>query len=159
MSPTPLKLVLERRAASVWTRVHPVFALAQLFVFLVSVSLLAAYLLHAVPYAAVHVSVLVKIGLMIGAVVTGALWEHDVYGRWWFAQEFIIEDTMTANVFALHVAYLVVAYAWPANGTATLSILGVAYGVYALNVAQYVVQHAGVRKRQAEIEADDEMAA
>ena len=155
MSPTPLKLVLERRKASVWTRIHPVFALAQLLVFFVSVSLLVAYLLHAVPYAAVHDSVLVKIGLMLGAVVTGALWEHDVYGRWWFAHEFIIEDTMTANVFVLHVAYLVVAYVWPANGKAMLAMLGVAYGVYALNVAQYVVQHAGVRRLQAELENDE----
>ncbi len=159
MSPTPLKLVLERRAASIWTRIHPVFALAQLFVFCVSVSLLAAYLLHAVPYVAVHVSVLVKIGLMLGAVITGALWEHDVYGRWWFAPEFIIEDMMTANVFALHVGYLVVAYAWPANGPAVLSILGVAYGVYALNVAQYIVQHrTSMRARRAE-PAGEELAA
>lgn len=153
MSPTPRKLVLERRKASVWTRIHPVFALAQLLVFFVSVSLLVAYLLHAVPYGAVHTSVLVKIGLMIGAVVTGALWEHDVYGRWWFAHEFIVEDTMTANVFALHVAYLVVAYLWPANTALVLSMLGVAYGVYALNVAQYVVQHSNaMRARDAQDE-------
>jgi 3-vinyl bacteriochlorophyllide hydratase len=154
-----LKLVLERRAASVWTRIHPVFALAQLLVFFVSVSLLIAYLLHAVPYAAVHASVLVKIGLMVGAVVTGALWEHDVYHRWWFAHEFIIEDTMTANVFILHIGYLVVAYVWPANGAAMLSMLAVAYGAYALNVGQYIVQHRSSMHARKADRADDEMAA
>jgi len=48
-------------------------------VFLFSLVLLVLYFLHVVPFAEVHLSVLIKIVFMIGAVVTGSLWEHDVY--------------------------------------------------------------------------------
>lgn len=141
-----LKVVRERRAASIWTRIHPLFAIAQLLVFLVSVTLLVLHLLGIVSFGVVHVSVLVKIGLMLGAIVTGALWEHDVFGKWWFASEFFIEDTMTLNVFLLHVAYLVVVYAWPENTRMILALLGVAYTVYGLNVAQYILRYHGMRE-------------
>ncbi len=54
-----LKVVRERRAASIWTRIHPLFAIAQLMVFLVSVTLLVLHLFGIVAFGVVHVSVLV----------------------------------------------------------------------------------------------------
>jgi 3-vinyl bacteriochlorophyllide hydratase len=132
---------LERRNASRWTQIHPVFAIGQLGVFLTSLVLLTLYAFHLVPFAAVALSVLIKIAFMVGAVITGSLWEHDVYGRWWFANEFFIEDVMTANVFALHIAYLIAYYAYPQSLTPALWMLGVAYAVYGINVAQYVASH------------------
>ncbi len=140
--------VRKRRERSVWTKIHPIFAIGQLGVFLVSVTLLALYFLHVVPYEAVHISVLVKIALMLGAVITGSLWEHDVYGKWWFAHEFLIEDVMTANVFALHIGYLLMYYLAPDNTRAIFAMLGVAYGVYALNVAQYIHSHVNTMKNK-----------
>ncbi len=137
-----------RREASRWTQIHPIFAIGQLGVFLVSAILLVLYFAHLVPFADVHLSVLVKVLLMAGAIVTGALWEHDVFDRWWFAQEFFIEDVMTANVFALHVGYLVTFYAWPNNPRLYLAMLCLAYLVYGLNVAQYIVSHVSTRKRE-----------
>lgn len=136
-----LDSVLKRRAASRWTRIHPIFAIGQLGVFIVSLAMIALYALHLVPFAMVQLSVLTKIVFMIGAVITGSLWEHDVYGRWWFAHEFFVEDVMTANVFALHVAYLIAYYGFPTNTPAILSLLGIAYAVYGLNVAQYIASH------------------
>lgn len=135
------------------------FALGQLGVFLLSLVLLALYALHLIPFADVQLSVLTKIAFMIGAVVTGSLWEHDVYGRWWFAHEFFIEDVMTANVFALHVAYLVVYYVWPANTTAILVMLGMAYLVYGLNVLQYVASHLRMNKHESKNARKDGIAA
>jgi 3-vinyl bacteriochlorophyllide hydratase len=136
----------ERRAASVWTRIHPIFAIGQLLVFVVSLVLLALYFAHVVPFSAVHVSVLVKVAFMTLAVVTGSLWERDVYGQWWFAPQFLVEDVMTANVFLLHVAYLAMYYLFPAKMATTLALLVVAYSVYALNVGQYIVSHLRTRK-------------
>ena len=138
--------VRERRAASRWTYVHPLFAIGQLGVFLMSLVLVALYFLHVVPYTAVHLSVLIKICFMIGAVITGSLWEHDVFGRWWFAHEFFVEDVMTANVFALHIGYLLTFYLMPWNMFAILAMLGMSYLVYGLNVAQYIVSHMNARK-------------
>jgi 3-vinyl bacteriochlorophyllide hydratase len=141
--------MVARRAASLWTRIHPVFALAQLAAFFVSVGLLVAYFRGAVSFDAVHQSVIVKVTLMLGAIVTGALWEKDVFGKYWFAPEFMGEDTMTVNVFILHIAYLVMAYTHPDNITAQIGTLIVAYGVYIANVAQYVLRTANMGKHMA----------
>ena len=139
--------IQQRREASRWTRIHPIFAIGQLGVFLVSLVLLGLYAAHLAPFTSVFVSVLLKVALMIGAVVTGSLWEHDVYGKWWFAHEFFVEDVMTANVFWLHALVIATAYVVPGNTTLVLAFLAFAYLIYALNVAQYIVQHVGMQKR------------
>jgi 3-vinyl bacteriochlorophyllide hydratase len=135
------EVITQRRQASAWTKIHPLFALAQLLVFFVSLVLLVLYAFGRVSFSTVHVSVLIKVGFMLGAVITGSLWEHDVFGRWWFANDFFVEDVMTANVFLLHVLYLGAFYAWPANHRAIVALLVVAYGVYGLNVGQYIWRH------------------
>jgi 3-vinyl bacteriochlorophyllide hydratase len=130
--------VRDRRKASIWTMIHPLFAIGQLLAFFVSVGYLVAYFRGAVSYEAVHVSVLVKIGLMVGAVLTGSFWEHDVFGYWWFAPEFLLEDVMTLIVFMFQVAYLAVVAFHRDLMPAVLLMLGIAYTVYAINVAQYI---------------------
>jgi 3-vinyl bacteriochlorophyllide hydratase len=142
----PFESIQERRRASVWTRVHPIFAIGQLGVFLVSVALLVLYYFHMASFKSVFLSVLIKIVFMIGAVVTGSLWEHDVFGAWWFAHDFFVEDVMTLNVFLLHIGFLVTAFKWPSNMNAVIGMLLFAYGIYALNVAQYIVQHRSQRQ-------------
>ena len=145
--------MVARREASVWTKIHPVFALGQLLAFFVSVGLLLAYFRGAASFDVVHQSVLFKVALMIGAIITGALWEKDVFGEYWFAPEFLGEDTMTVNVFILHAGYLMMAWMNPENITAQIGTLVLAYGVYIGNVAQYVLRtvhlgkHAAVRVR------------
>jgi 3-vinyl bacteriochlorophyllide hydratase len=141
-------VMLERRASSVWTKIHPIFALGQLLAFLVSVGCLVAYFFGDVSFHVVHISVLVKIGLMVGAVLTGSFWEHDVYGYWWFAPDFMMEDVMTLIVFIMQVSYLFVVALYPGNTTAILTILCMAYTVYLANVAQYI--HKTQRAKQAE---------
>ena len=130
--------VARRRSASMWTFIHPLFAIGQLFAFLVSVGLFVAFASHVVPFHAVSVSVLVKIGLMVGAVITGSLWEHDVFGYWWFAPEFLAEDVMTLIVFITQLGYLAVAYLHPERLDVIVMILCVAYAIYLANVAQYI---------------------
>jgi 3-vinyl bacteriochlorophyllide hydratase len=136
-----LEAIRKRREASIWTSIHPFFAIGQLGVFMVSLVLLGLYFLHVVSFATVHLSVLIKIAFMIGAIVTGSLWERDVFGTWWFAQEFFVEDVMTANVFGLHILYLIAYYALPSNRGASLALLGLAYLIYGLNVGQYILSH------------------
>lgn len=131
--------VFARRKASIWTTIHPLFAIGQLLIFFVSVGFLIAYLRGAVHhYETVHLTVLMKIALMFGALVTGALWEHDVYGFWWFAPEFLFEDVMTLLVFVTQISYLLMYYLHPGNMTAILTMLCIAYTMYFANVAQYI---------------------
>ena len=152
--------IQERRSASAWTLIHPVFAIGQLGVFLVSLVLLGLFFAHDVSFRTVHLSVLIKIAFMIGAIITGSLWEHDVYGKWWFAPEFFVEDVMTLNVFLLHIGYLVTVYALPGNFRASIAMLGLAYLIYGLNVSQYIVSHMRFRKESAsQRNADEEIAA
>jgi len=138
MSAEETSALLERRRASRWTIVHPIFALGQLLVFCVSVALLVAYLRGAVPFWVVHLSVLTKIGLMVGAVVTGSLWEHDMYGYWWFAPAFMVEDVMTLIVFITQLGYLLMQALHPQSMPAVLTMLVLAYTIYLANVAQYI---------------------
>jgi 3-vinyl bacteriochlorophyllide hydratase len=147
--------VRERRAASMWTMIHPLFAIGQLFAFFVSVGLLIAYFRGAVPFHVVHVSVLVKIGLMVGAVVTGSLWERDVFGYFWFAPEFLLEDVMTLVVFIFQVSYLAMVALHPTLMPAVIGMLCVAYAVYIGNVAQYI--HRTQRDKQQAVVAEPEL--
>jgi 3-vinyl bacteriochlorophyllide hydratase len=141
-----LHSVRARRAASLWTTIHPLFAIGQLLAFFVSVGLIVAYSCHAVSFHVVHVSVLVKIGLMVGAVITGSLWEHDVFGWWWFAPEFLAEDVMTLIVFIFQVSYLLMTWFHPGEMRPILVILALAYTVYLANVAQYIHKTQQIKK-------------
>ncbi len=145
--------IRERRSSSVWTLVHPLFAIGQMLAFFVSVGFIIAYSQGAVGYHAVHVSVLVKIALMVGAVVTGALWERDVFGYYWFAPDFLFEDVMTVIVFVFQVAYLAMASFHPGDMHAILLMLGIAYTVYAGNVAQYIHRTQNDKKKADEARA------
>ena len=53
---------------------------------------------------------------------------------------------MTANVFLLHIGYLITVYALPGNLRASLAMLGLAYLIYGLNVGQYILSHLRYRK-------------
>jgi hypothetical protein len=145
--------VRERRSASIWTIVHPLFAIGQLFAFLVSVCFLIAYARGLVGFHAVHMSVLVKIGLMVGAVLSGAFWERDVFGYYWFAPEFLFEDVMTLIVFVFQMSYLAMVQFFPSHQPAILLMLGAAYTVYVANVAQYIHRTQNDKKKAQEASA------
>ena len=145
--------VRRRRSSSLWTTVHPLFAIGQMLAFFVSVGFIVAYARGATDYHAVHISVLVKIGLMVGAVVTGALWERDVFGYYWFAPEFLFEDVMTMVVFVFQVAYLAMVYFHPGDMYAILMMLFFAYTVYAGNVAQYIHRTQNDKKKALDAQA------
>jgi 3-vinyl bacteriochlorophyllide hydratase len=130
--------------------IHPLFAIGQLLAFVVSVSLFVGYLRGGVGFHAVHVSVLVKIALMVGAVISGAFWERDVFGYWWFAPEFLFEDVMTVIVFITQMTYLAVVFFHPEQRSVIAGVLATAYIVYLANVAQYIHRTQQRKKDSAE---------
>jgi 3-vinyl bacteriochlorophyllide hydratase len=73
-------------------------------------------------------------------MVTGAIWEREVFGVWLFAHSFFWEDVVSMGVIALHTAYL---WAWL---TGSLSLEGqmvlalVAYAAYAINALQFFLK-------------------
>ena len=56
---------------------------------------------------AATVSVVVKTLLLYTIMITGSIWEKEVFGRYLFAPAFFWEDVFSMLVLALHTAYLV----------------------------------------------------
>ena len=121
----PLYTVAERRRrdASRWTLVQGVLAPLQFAIFLVSLALVSRTLATGEGVFAAQASVVVKTLALYAIMITGSIWEKDVFGRYLFAPAFYWEDVVSMLVLALHTAYLV-ALATGALGGARLVALG-----------------------------------
>ena len=129
-----------RRDRSPWTWVQAVLAPLQFLAFLVSLWLVLRYLQTGEGAVAATLSVLIKTAFLYAIMVTGAIWEREVFGVWLFAHSFFWEDVVSMGVIALHTAYL---WAWL---TGSLSLEGqmvlalVAYAAYAINALQFFLK-------------------
>ncbi|MDR9395782.1 2-vinyl bacteriochlorophyllide hydratase [Roseovarius sp. SYSU LYC5161] len=74
-----------RRDAMARTTLQAVLAPARFLVFLVSLLLVARFLLTGDGYMAAMLSILVKTGFLYLIMITGAIWEKVVLGQWLFA--------------------------------------------------------------------------
>ena len=127
-----------RRDASRWTLVQGILAPLQLVVCLVSIFLVWRYLSTGAGAGLATASVLLKTLLLYAIMVTGSLWERDVFGRFLFAKPFFWEDVVSMGVIALHTAYLA---AWlfdilPVREQMQLALI--AYAAYGINAAQFL---------------------
>ncbi|MDN2566066.1 2-vinyl bacteriochlorophyllide hydratase [Aquibium sp. A9E412] len=139
-SPGPLYTAEERRRrdASPWTVVQGVLAPVQFLVFAVSLVLIARYLVTGTGLAAANLSVVAKTATLYAIMVTGSIWEKQVFGRYLFARPFFWEDVFSMAVLALHTAYLV-AYAYALLPPAGLMALALAaYAAYLVNAGQFL---------------------
>ena len=138
----PLYTVEQRkkRDESVWTLVQGVLAPVQFLVFLVSLALVLRYLLTGNGEYAATVSVVVKTITLYTIMITGAIWEKVVFGRYLFAEAFFWEDVFSMLVLALHTAYLAaLAFGWlDARGLMLLALA--AYASYVVNATQFVLK-------------------
>jgi 3-vinyl bacteriochlorophyllide hydratase len=126
-----------RRDASPWTIVQGVLAPLQLLAFLVSLWLVLQFLQTGAGGTAATISIFVKTGFLYAIMITGAIWEREVFGVWVFAPAFFWEDVVSTVVIALHTAYV---YAWstdalPMREQMWLALL--AYSTYVLNALQF----------------------
>ncbi len=129
-----------RRDASPWTLVQGILAPLQFAVFLVSLVLVLRYLATGEGYAIATVSIVVKTLVLYTIMVTGSLWERDVFGRYLFAPAFFWEDVVSILVLALHTAYLY-ALVFATLGPTELMLLALAaYAAYVINAAQFVLK-------------------
>jgi 3-vinyl bacteriochlorophyllide hydratase len=129
-----------RRDASRWTLVQGVLAPLQFLVFAVSVCLVLRFLATGEGYAAATASILLKTGLLYLIMVTGAIWEHDVFGRYLFAPAFFWEDVVSMLVLALHTAYLVALYTAAFTPRGQMFLALAAYSTYAVNASQFLLK-------------------
>ena len=129
-----------RRDASKWTLVQGILAPIQFLVFLISAVLVVRYLTTGQGLAVATGSVIVKTCLLYTIMITGCIWEKDVYGVYLFAPAFYWEDVFSMLVLALHTAYLfaLATDAIPARGQMWLALA--AYAAYAVNATQFILK-------------------
>lgn len=142
--PAPFRLYTpEQRAkrdASPWTLVQGILAPAQFLVFLVSLVLVVRFLVTGEGEAAATGSVIAKTGILYLIMVTGSIWEREVFGKYLFAPAFFWEDVMSMVVLALHTTYLFALFGgWlDAHGLMLLALL--AYATYVINAGQFLLK-------------------
>lgn len=138
-----------RRDRSPWTTVQGVLAPLQFLVMIVSAVLLIRYLTTGLGGEAAVVSVVIKTILLYLIMITGSIWEKDVFGKWLFAPAFFWEDVVSMGVMALHTAYVVglVVPFLSSTGLAWLAL--VAYAVYTVNALQFVLKLRAARRQEA----------
>ena len=137
---------LARRDASRWTTVQAVLAPLQFMVFLASLALVLHYLWTGAGLAAATVSIVAKTLLLYTIMITGAIWEKDVFGVYLFAPSFLWEDAVSMLVIGLHTAYLVVMVAGLAPPRLQVEIALAAYFAYVVNATQFVLKLRAARR-------------
>jgi len=129
-----------RRDGSRWTLVQGVLAPLQFVIFLVSLWLVVRFLMTGEGETAATLSIVVKTLVLYAIMITGSIWEKEVFGQYLFAPAFYWEDVVSMLVLALHTAHLL------ALGLGLLSVTGLmvlalsAYASYVVNAAQFLVK-------------------
>ena len=129
-----------RRDASIWTFVQGVLAPMQFFIFLVSLALVVRYLLTGQGLDSAVASVVFKTATLYTIMVTGSIWEKDVFGVWLFAPAFYWEDVFSMLVLALHTAYLVALFTHALDARGLMLLALAAYASYAINATQFILK-------------------
>ncbi|UMY15823.1 2-vinyl bacteriochlorophyllide hydratase [Methylobacterium organophilum] len=129
-----------RRDASRWTLVQGILAPLQFLVFLISLALVLRTLFTGEGLAAANASVVAKTLVLYAIMVTGSIWEKDVFGRYLFAPAFFWEDAVSMLVLALHSAYLAALLTGALPGTQLLLLALSAYAAYVVNAAQFLLK-------------------
>jgi len=128
-----------RRDASKWTIVQGVLAPIQFLVMAVSVFLVLRFLRTGDGLVAANISVVVKTFVLYLIMVTGAIWEKEVFGQYLFAAPFFWEDFVSFFVIALHTIYLGgLAAHWPPRTLMFIALT--AYVTYAVNAIQFILK-------------------
>lgn len=135
-----------RRDASPWTMVQAILAPVQFAVFLMSLGLVLRFLLTGEGYSAATASIVVKTAVLYTIMVTGAIWEREVFGRYLFARAFFWEDVFSILVLALHTLYLATLLTGGLAPRDQMLIALAAYTAYFVNATQFVLKLRAARR-------------
>lgn len=140
--PAPLYTPEERlrRDETVWTLVQGILAPVQFVVFLVSLYFVVNYLLTGEGLAIATASVVIKALTLYTIMVTGAIWEKVVFGKYLFAPAFYWEDMVSMVVIALHTAYVYAVLTDTFSPEQQMWLALAAYATYVVNAAQFILK-------------------
>ena len=117
-----------------------VLAPIQFFVFVGSAILVMRFLLTGEGLSIATASVVLKTGLLYLIMVTGCIWEKEVFGVYLFAHSFYWEDVVSMLVLTLHTFYLVTMIFDLMSPRAQMWLALAAYLTYVLNATQFVLK-------------------
>jgi 3-vinyl bacteriochlorophyllide hydratase len=127
-----------RRDRSKWTLVQGILAPIQFVVFLISLYFVIRFLFSGEGEFAANVSIVIKTMILYAIMITGSIWEKEVFGKYLFANAFYWEDVFSMLVLFLHTAYLV-ALGFGFLEPRELMVLALsAYLAYVINAAQFL---------------------
>ena len=137
-----------RRDASPWTLVQGVLAPAQFAVFLVSLGLVLHFLATGNGGPAAMASVVLKTVVLYVIMVTGSIWEREIFGSYLFAPAFYWEDVFSMLVLALHTAYLAALFTGALDSHGLMLLALAAYATYLVNAGQFLLKLRAARQEE-----------
>jgi len=147
-----------RRDRSKWTLVQGILAPVQFLVFLISLYLVLRFLFTGEGEFAANASVVIKTFFLYAIMITGSIWEKEVFGRYLFAPAFYWEDVFSMLVLFLHTAYLF-ALGFGFLEMRQLMLLALAaYFAYVINAGQFLWKLRQARLQEANQSIDRVMA-
>ncbi len=129
-----------RRDATRWTLVQGILAPVQFLIFAVSLVLVLRFLATGEGLVAATASVVAKTAALYAIMITGAIWEKKVFGRYLFAPAFYWEDAFSMIVIALHTSYVAALLLGLGSDRERLAIALAAYAAYVVNATQFVLK-------------------
>ena len=129
-----------RRDESRWTLVQAILAPVQFLVFLISLALVLRFLTTGAGQGAADASIVAKTLTLYTIMITGSIWEKDVFGRWLFARPFFWEDVFSMLVLALHTAYLVMLFGGYGTVEQRMLVALAGYAAYVINAGQFLLK-------------------
>ena len=128
----------QRRDESVWTLVQGVLAPVQFLIFLVSLVLVLRFLTTGAGQVAADASIIIKTLALYTIMITGSIWEKEVFGEWLFARAFFWEDVFSMAVLALHSAYLLMLLNGWGTAEERIYVALAGYAAYVINAGQFL---------------------
>lgn len=127
-----------RRDATAWTLVQGLLAPMQFVVFGISLVLVLRYLATGLGYEIATLSILIKTAFLLVIMVTGAIWEKQVFGQYLFAPAFFWEDVFSFAVIGLHCLYVAMLWTNGMTPKALMFLALAAYASYIINAGQFL---------------------
>ena len=104
------------------------------------------YLATGDGFAVATASIVIKTLLLYAIMITGSIWEREVFGCYLFAPAFFWEDVFSFLVLALHTAYLVALFAGLGDPRQQMLLALAAYASYFVNATQFILKLRAARR-------------
>ena len=128
------------RDNSVWTKVQAVLAPLQFCICFASIWFVVRYLYTGDGYLIATLSILFKTAILYLIMITGAIWEKEVFGQYLLAPAFFWEDIVSFFVIAFHTAYVLSLIMSLMDAEKLMWLALIAYLAYFINATQFLIK-------------------